>query len=152
MKITRQQLKNLIIESLEADEEIEVDDADLEKIKDLIMTLENENIKHAAALCDALGIDFQALASQVVENMFERGDRADQLADAISMYVDDIGTIVYGLIGLSLSPYDERSKLYLDSENAHIDLSMEFHYGVVNAIKRELINYFTQLIVAVGNE
>jgi len=149
MKITRHQLKNLIRESLEADEETGVTEADLEKIKDLIRTLENENIKQAAALCDALGIDFKTLVHQTISELI---DSKWKIYDDIqSDVMSQIESIVHKYLGVALYN-NEDSKFYIESEPKASDIHQTFYYGTSGSILNYIENCLVQMIIAIGNE
>ena len=148
MKTTRSQLRNLIRESL-GDDEVGIDKASLENLQGLIRTLDSDNIKQAAALCDALGIDFKQTATYVVKSLI---DSKWKIADQIeSDVVEHIQKIVKNNLGFYLHN-DKSNIFYLEDENKASNLSMEFYYGVTGSIINYIERYLIDMVVAIGNE
>jgi hypothetical protein len=151
MKISRKQLRKLINESLEVDKEIEVTEADLVSIKNLIFTLESQNIKQAASLCDALGVDFKQLAQQSIAELV---DSKWKIADDIqSDVMNQIESIVSNQLGISIFNYDlEESEFYIENETVAVDIHQGFHFGVSGSIIHYIEKYLVDMIIAIGNE
>ena len=170
MKITRQQLKKIINESIEEDEEkrrnilgsgfyqnnealgedeATVDDLSIEKIEILIKTMNSSDIKQAAALCDALGIDFKQTATFVVKSLIDsKWKIADQIESDVAEHIQKI---VKNNLGFYLHN-DESNVFYLEDENKAADFSMEFYYGVTGSIINYIERYLIDMVVAIGNE
>jgi len=148
MKITRKQLRRLISESLTGDND-SIDAASLEKIKDLIKTLDNANIKQAESLCDALGVDFKGLVKHTVTELI---DSKWKIPDEIgSDVVEQIQKIVKKNLGFYLDN-DEKNSFYLADENKATDISMEFYYGITGSIINYIETYIVDMITAIGAE
>ena len=154
MKITRQQLRKLISESLEGDEEIKVTDADIEGIKGLIRTLEAENIKQAAFLAKSLNMKDEPYKALVQHTIAELIDSKWKIADDIASDVtSQIESIVGNHLGVSLYNNDlEDSMLYLENESKASDIHQSFQYGIVGSIINSIENYLVDMIIAIGNE
>ncbi len=151
MKLTRKQLKKLISESLDSGEETDVTESNLASLKNLISTLENQNIKQAASLCDALGVDFKQLAQQTISELI---DSKWKIADDIqSDVMSQIESIVSSQLGISIFNYDlQESEFYIENETIAVDIHQEFSFGVAGSIINHIENYLVEMIVAIGNE
>lgn len=148
MKITRKQLKNFISESIGRDETA-IDAASLENLQRLIKSLDSDNIRQAASLCDALGIDFKQTVTIAVKSLIDSKWRiADQIESDVTEHIQKI---VKNSLGMYLYN-DESNVFYLEDENKAADISMEFYYGVTGSIINYIERYLIDMIVAMGNE
>lgn len=152
MKITRKQLRKLISESLEGDEEIEVTDADVNKIKIFIRTLDAGNIKQAAFLAKSLKMKDEPYRALVQHTIAELIDSKWKIADQIeSDVLEHIQKIVKNNLGMYLHN-DESNVFYLEDDNKASALSERFYVGVTGSIINYIENYLVETIIAIGDE
>ena len=152
MKITRKQLRKLISESLESDEEIEVTDADIDGIKGLIKTLDAENIKQAVFFAKSLKMKDESYRALVQHTIAELIDSKWKIADQIeSDVLEHIQKIVKNNLGMYLHN-DESNVFYLEDDNKASALSERFYVGVAGSIINYIENYLVEIIIAIGDE
>ena len=154
MKITSQQLKKLISESLEEidPQYIEVTDTDIKGIKGLIKTLETENIKQAAFFAKSLKMKDEPYRALVQHTIAELIDSKWKIADEIESEVTEhIQKIVKNNLGMYLHN-DESNVFYLEDDSKASDLSERFYVGVSGSIIHYIENYLVDMIIAIGNE
>ena len=140
MKITRKQLRKILIEA-------STEDPTHAKLMTLIKTGDPEYIKQSSVLAEAIGINFESFITQMISsmNLFE-----SIAVDNILYQIDDIlfNTREEALKIINI-PDPLTADLGLD-EDAIIDIDMELSFGVKSQAKLALEKSIVQLIIAIA--